>query len=140
MLRLTPEPDDDGVIRNDGSVIRVRIEILLKNDGEKAAGETVLNVIAPRSFGLRWCGPRGEGLEDMDPPAETPEELTDGRPDAGSRILEAHVPRVTRRSWYSRHASLYFDMPPEGSGACRSESRRKRTSFPMTKRKCPRRP
>jgi hypothetical protein len=91
-LRLTPEPDDDGVIRNDGTVIRVRIEILLKNDGEKVAGETVLNVIAPRGFGLRWCGPRGEDIPGMEAPAETPELLTDADgPDAGGGISQADV-------------------------------------------------
>jgi hypothetical protein len=106
-LRLTPEPDDDGVIRNDGSVIRVRIEILLKNDGEKVAGETVLNVIAPRGFGLRWCGPRGEDMPGMEAPAETPELLTDadGRTVA-AEYLKRSFPKVTLRSWYSRHARL----------------------------------
>lgn len=76
---LYPEPDDDGVIRVDASTVRVLVEFGLKNVGDRAAGETVLNVLAPRSVSnFRWSGPRGEETPpDAKPAADTPEELTD---------------------------------------------------------------
>jgi hypothetical protein len=114
-LRTTPAPDDDGVIRENATVVNVRIEVILKNEGERAAGDTVVNVVAPRHVGLRWCGPRGEQLADATPAAETPEELADadGRTWSGE-YLKLTFPSVTRRAAYSRFAALSVEVPREG--------------------------
>jgi hypothetical protein len=114
-FRFTPEADEDGVIRTGGTVIRMRIEILLKNEGERTAGETVVNVVASRGMGLRWSDPRGSELPDATAAAETPEQLTDAegkvRP---AEYLAVTLPKVTLRSWYAKFATLYFDVPAEG--------------------------
>jgi hypothetical protein len=114
-LRSRPEPED-GVISVDASTVQVRVEIGLKNEGDRAAGETVLNVVAPRHvLDFRWCGPQGEAVPDAGPPAETPEELSDAQGRAWpGQYLSKILPRVTRRSHYATFVSLGIVVPRTG--------------------------
>jgi hypothetical protein len=116
-LSTWPEPDEDGVIREDATVVGVRVEVVLRNEGDRAAGETVLNVIGPelvwREF--RWCGPNGEELPDALPPAPAPEELTDNDGRVWpARYLKLTLPRVSRRSPYARYARVSVEVPSDG--------------------------
>jgi hypothetical protein len=115
-LRTWPGPDADGVIREDATIVHVRVEIGLKNDGAQVAGETVLNVVAPRPLaGFRWCLPNGGLVPDARPPADTPEELTDdeGRPWPG-QYLDKTIARVSRRSHYAAFVLVSIDVPRDG--------------------------
>jgi hypothetical protein len=114
---LQPEPEDDGVIRAVGSV-RVLVEIGVKNVGQRAAGETLIQVIAPRNIAnFRWSGPKGEQRPDLLAGAalETPEELTD---DNGTvhlgQYLDRGLERVTRRTYYVAFFVLDVETPPTG--------------------------
>jgi hypothetical protein len=110
-----PEPDEDGVLRIDATTLQVRVEIGLKNVGNRAAGETVLNVVAPRYLmNFRWSGPLAEELA-VAGPALTAEELTDdqGRVFVG-QYLALILPSVTRRSHYARYFVFSIDVPRTG--------------------------
>jgi hypothetical protein len=115
-VRPTPEPGDDGVIRVDATVACVTVEIGLRNVGERAAGETLVNAIAPRDLReFRWSGPHGEVRPDDSDPAETREELTDddGRVYPG-QYLDKELPRVTRRPYYVTWVTLMVEVPAQG--------------------------
>jgi hypothetical protein len=118
IVRTSPQPDDDDVIRSDGTGGTIIIEVILKNVGEREAGETVLNVIAPRflgGVGFRWSGPQGEPKEDASPPAPTPEELIDADGETyPAQYLAKVYPTVTRRNAYASFVALYVDFPSEG--------------------------
>jgi hypothetical protein len=112
---LEPEPGQDGVIRALGSV-RVLAEVGLKNIGERAAGETLLQVIAPRNVAnFRWSGPKGEARPDLLAALETPEELTDdnGKVHLG-QYLDRGIERVTRRTYYVAFFAFDVETPPTG--------------------------
>jgi hypothetical protein len=94
-----------------------RIEVGLKNTGERAASFTVLNLIAPAWAGpsLQWCGPRGEHLGEPSRSAPTDEELTDPTGGTtGAVYLSLELQRVARRPDYVRFARLNFDVPVGG--------------------------
>lgn len=102
---------------SEGNGGTARIEVGLKNTGERAATFTVLNLIAPAWAGssLQWCGPRGEALRDASPPAPTGEKLTDPAGNTTAAIyLSLDLPRVARRPHYVRFARLNFDVPVGG--------------------------
>jgi hypothetical protein len=112
--------DDQGVLWTEGSSAFVRVEVGTSNDGERAAGRTTFNVLAPRGTRyLRWCGPGGEELADVRPPAQTSEALTypDGRV-VESDCLYATLPEVGLRTPEVRFLSFSVNFPePVEAGA-----------------------
>lgn len=115
-LRTWPEPDEDGVIRQDATAVGVRVEIGLNNDGDRVASETVLNVVAPRRLAdFRWSLANGGLVSAARPSADTPEELTDddGRAWPG-QYLDKTIPRVSRRSHYADWVLVSVEVPRDG--------------------------
>jgi hypothetical protein len=120
-FRLTPRvlgANERGVIETGGSVRHVRVEIGLKNIGDRAASATVINVVAPRRLeSLRWCGPKGEDVTDpaLRQTAETAEVLTDveGRR-FEAEYLARELPRVGRKMDYVGWITFAVAVPPEG--------------------------
>jgi hypothetical protein len=115
-VRPTPEPEN-GVIRVDATEVQLRLRILLRNVGDRAASESVINVVAPVGLvgELRWCGPGGEQKRDASPPADTPETLTDAEGQTWpARYLSMTFPKVTRRSVYLTFATMSVQVPREG--------------------------
>jgi hypothetical protein len=134
-LSTYPEPDDDGVIRNDGTELGLRVGVLLKNEGDREARAVVLNVIVPAVYrDLRWCGPQGEQSEHAHPPAPTPEQMLD----AEGRSYPAHylsrtIDVLSRRSPLQAWATFYVQVPRHGESpetSVPSGSRPSRTIFP----------
>jgi hypothetical protein len=78
-LRVLDGVDVDGVRKTRTSTKVVHVEVGISNTGNREAGRTVVNVLAPASLPrLRWSGRRGEQRKDLDPPAPIPSEsLTD---------------------------------------------------------------
>jgi len=116
-LRLRPlRADDDGVIHTKGSKAYVIVEIGLKNDGNRAAGPTVINVVAPRHLEtLRFCGPSGEELPATQAPAEAAETLVDAQGGRmSSKFLSTELPRVSLRPHYLKFARFPVDVPDQG--------------------------
>jgi hypothetical protein len=116
-FRLTPRPvypppDDEGVLRTDAGTVTVRVEIGLKNDGERAARETVINAVIPRYVNdFRWSGPSGEMLRDAGPPSPTTEALTDAEGNGHvGQYLALILPSVTRRSHYVRYFQFSIEV------------------------------
>lgn len=105
------------MIRVDATMATVRLEILLKNDGDRAAGETVLTVIGPVGLvgDFRWSEPRGELKSNATPPADTPETVTDaeGREWPGP-YLSVTIPLVTRRTPAAAYVILTVEVPRDG--------------------------
>jgi hypothetical protein len=115
-LSTYPEPDEDGVIRNDGTMVGLRLGIGLKNEGDREAREVVLNVIVPAVYrDFRWCGPNGEQVEHAHPPVPTPEQMVD----AEGRSYPAHylsrtIDVLSRRSPLQAWATFHVDVPRHG--------------------------
>ena len=103
------------MIRTDDLTITVRVEIGLKNVGERAAQETVLNVIVPRVFrNFRWSGSRGEVLPEVRPPS-IPRRSTDAEGVVHvSHYLDKTIARVTRRTHYVTFVVLNVNVPRSG--------------------------
>jgi hypothetical protein len=112
-LTVDPEPDDDGVIRGDGGTIWVRVHIGIKNEGEKAAGPTALNVLIPA--GIRyfaWSGPNGDEIpESTRQPQDVPESLPGWE---RSQYLDLELPRVSLRPHYQKTVRFSTPELPDG--------------------------
>lgn len=108
----TAGADDDGILRTEGSGVFIRVEVGIANRGSRAAGPTVLNVLAPRhTRHLRWSGPLGEEI-DRPLVAQTPETLTS--PDGAVReadFLSQRLETVRRASPEVRFVSFSVDFP-----------------------------
>jgi hypothetical protein len=112
---IYPQPDKDGVLRSDATTVTMRVEIGLKNHGDRAARETVINVLAPRHLeSLRWSGPNGEKLAEANP-APSGETLTDADGHVhDAQYLALILPSVTRRSVYVRYFVFDVELPRDG--------------------------
>jgi hypothetical protein len=116
-VKMIPTPGGDGVIREPATIVRLRLEVGLKNEGDRAAGETVLNVIAPRGLvgDFRWSGPQGELKPGASGPADAPETMTDADgKDWPAHYLALTIPRVTRRSPVAAFATMTVEVPRQG--------------------------
>ena len=116
-FRLIPSidgADADNTIRTNADSIQVRGVFGLKNDGDKAAGTTVLNVLVSRTaHDLRWCGQQGEDLSDAPKAGNTLEDFGDGH-EVAAYWLAWDVPRVARRPYYVKHFAFWVDVPRAG--------------------------
>jgi hypothetical protein len=115
-----PTPDKDGVIRTDGSGVFAVVEVGLTNEGDRAAGQTTLKVLAPpQAEQPMWCGPGGESVSGRRSAADTTETLTD--PNDGSqltaRYLDEVLPRVGQRYHPVRHFCFRVDLSDRRSVA-----------------------
>lgn len=115
-VRFPQAADTDGEIVTlitEGNGGTIRIEVGLKNQGDRAAGLTVLNLIVPawaREF-LTWSGPLGQDLAERSTPAPTDERLSDPTGVSMDAVyLALELPRVARRPHYVKFARLQFDV------------------------------
>jgi hypothetical protein len=117
----TIDADEDGVrwTEPNTSTQITRIAIGVKNRGDRAAGETLVNVLVPESLEYaRWSGPNGEELPDGKQPAPTPERLSDrnGEPTVPSKSLSATWDRIGLRPNYEKYVTIPVELPPIESG------------------------
>ena len=78
LIPSVPGASEPGyTIRTDANNVQVRVVFGLKNDGNKAATATILNVLVGREnvVSLRWCGPNGEDLDSVPQAGETSEDF-----------------------------------------------------------------
>lgn len=112
-----PSADGDGVIRSEGSHLSLRVEIGIKNVGNLAAGETVVNVLVPRWLDVvGWCGPNGEELKPgRDSLAGTSERLEgfDGT-EQEAKYLTTTLPRIGTKPGHVLNVMSFADIPSEG--------------------------
>jgi hypothetical protein len=111
-----PRAEPDGVLRTPGTAYAARVEIGIKNDGEKGAGETLINAVMPRHVDrVRWCGPNGEELDLSDMVSETDEVLhsSDGQEFEG-QYLARKVDGIGRRPHHVVFFQFYVNVPDDG--------------------------
>lgn len=119
-LRLdlrTINADDEGVLRTTGSSVSVRVEVGVANAGELVAGQTTINVLAPRrTQNLRWCGPLGEDTELSHlRPAETDEKVQGGDGEGRqAEYLSRAIDQVGLRTPVVVHVRFTVNVPDEG--------------------------
>lgn len=107
VIPKTQNANSDGVLRTEGTVVSGRVEIGIKNNGRKAAGETLVNVVYPRRYEARWCGAMGEESEASSSPTPTSEVLVDQDREYDDCIfLSRIVPRIGTKP----HHTLYFQF------------------------------
>lgn len=116
----TVDADDDGIRWTDRNTTtqHTRIGIGVKNVGEKAAGETLVNVVVPRSLEFaRWAGPNGEERPEGKLTAETAELLPDahGNQTVPSKFGSSTWDRIGLRPYYERFVQFPVDLPPRES-------------------------
>ena len=108
----------DNVLRSDAVQVDVRLEIGLKNTGQKAASETTINVLAPTfAADLRRTGPLGSPVGEWREPVNTSELL--GTSDGSA--LPAHwltmlLPRMGRKGGSVCFATFTIDVPEPNAG------------------------
>lgn len=96
-----------------------RVAIGVKNEADKEAGETLINVVVPKHLRrARWSGPNGEEVPDGDRTAETSELLPDANGDATvpSKYLSSTWPRIGLRPHYEKYVQFPVELPPGKSG------------------------
>jgi hypothetical protein len=114
----TVDADENGIRWTDADTQHTRIGVGVKNVGEREAGETLVNVVVPRSLEFaRWAGPGGEESPDGKLTAETPELLPDakGNETIPSKFLSSTWPRVGLRPHYEKFAQFPVELPPRDS-------------------------
>jgi hypothetical protein len=109
-IRLrTVGADDDGVLRTTETRVAVRVEVLAKNVGKKAAGQTLMNVIVPREVdSLRWTGARGEEVK-VKGNGTGEEEEPLGHPD-GRELPAVWLSAATKRFGKNLTRPAYFQF------------------------------
>jgi hypothetical protein len=116
----TVNSDHDGVLRTNANRCAARVEIEIKNAGDRAAGETIVNVLVPREQDLiRWCGPNGEELEeDFGGTASRSDILvgTDGRR-VQSKCIQRKLERVGIKPTRLLHFQFNVEVPSAGQAA-----------------------
>jgi hypothetical protein len=97
----TVNADGDGVLRTDGSHVgAARVSIGVKNVGEMAASQTLVNVVFPRGTRLQWSGAQGEDIGPERYPADTEDEVLrapDGAEYTETQYLDSTWDRIGRR-------------------------------------------
>lgn len=105
--------DETGIFWTEGNVGLVRVEFVISNNGELAAGATALNVFAPRHLEyLSWCGPMGKDPKAVEAsPAPSDEQLAgaDGHYVETDWFSET-LPRVGLRVENLRHIQFAFTL------------------------------
>jgi hypothetical protein len=115
----TVDADENGIRWTDADTQHTRIGIGVKNVGEKAAGQTLLNVVIPRSLPFaRWAGPSGEEMPDGTRMADTPELLPDetGNETISSKFLASTFDRIGLRPHYEKFVQFPVELPSRESG------------------------
>lgn len=117
----TVDADVDGIRWTDRNTTtqHTRIGIGVKNVGEKAAGETLVNVLVPRSLEFaRWAGPNGEERPEGKLTAETSELLPDahGHLAVPAKFGSSTWERIGLRPHYEKFVQFPVDLPPRESG------------------------
>ncbi len=97
-VKLTTVGNDvrDGVRWTKAGRTAVRVSVGIKNEGDKAAGETLINALVPAHLeNVRWAGPGGQATEEPKMTTPTEEKLTgsDGT-EYDAKFLSRTVPRV----------------------------------------------
>jgi hypothetical protein len=115
-LTLTPlDVDRDGVLRTAAEVGIVRVQLGIENYGDRAAGETVINVLVPEEAEeLSWSGPEGEELEGEDVSFPTSERIraSDGMEYAG-KYLAMVLPRIGTNPSHVLYFKFKISLPAE---------------------------
>lgn len=117
----TVNADPDGTLRTDATGVAARIAIEILNEGEKAAGPTLITVLIPRSQTAEWYQPRGIDPGEARDLRPVDEVLHD--PATGAE-LEAHylsriISRVPRKATTVTRLEVVFysiGPPPPESG------------------------
>jgi hypothetical protein len=115
----TVDADENGIRWTDADTQHTRIGLGVKNIGDRAAGETLVNVVVPRSLPFaRWAGPSGEEMPDGKVTVDTPELLPDaeGNETIPSKFLASTFDRVGRRPHYEKFVQFPVELPPRDSG------------------------
>lgn len=101
----------DGVRWTDAAKTAVRVSVGIKNDGDKAAGETLINALVPAHLeNVRWSGPGGQEAEEPTVTAPTDEKLTG--PD-GTKYEAKFLSRTLPRIGTKPHHVVYFQFYAE---------------------------
>lgn len=115
----TVDADENGIRWTDADTQITRIGIGIKNVGDLAAGQTLINVIVPRDLDFaRWAGPGGEEKPDGKLTADTPELLPDAHGEEAvlSKYLSTTLEQVARRPHYEKFVQFPVELPPRDSG------------------------
>lgn len=94
-----------------------RVAIGIKNEGKKAAGETLVNALIPRYLQeARWCGPNGQKVEA--PPGTTPTDdemliAPDGT-EYPAKYLSRMLPRVGTKPHHLLHFQFSIELAKAG--------------------------
>jgi len=112
-----PGAGPDGVYRVDASACLLQVLVGLTNVGDRAAGPTTINLLAPRSLGenFRWSGPGGHEIPNADP-ARYPTTETFDHPEFGVEAvyLMRELPRVTRKTPVVGWVRISAQVPMDG--------------------------
>jgi len=103
--------DESGVITSDATVTYVTVEVGLRNVGEKAAGPTFINLLAPQGI-AHFKLMTEAGGEDPQQPRPVPETLTAEGHEVPAQFLS--VDRTPRRTSFTRRAFLQVPVPDAG--------------------------
>jgi len=117
----TVDADTNGIRWTDRNTTtqHTRIGIGVKNVGERAAGETLVNVVVPRTLEFaRRAGPKGEERPEGKLTADTTEMLPDahGNPTVPSKFGSSTWDRVGIRPHYEKFVQFPVDLPPREGG------------------------
>ncbi|MDA0168393.1 hypothetical protein OJ998_04780 [Solirubrobacter taibaiensis] len=113
------ETDADGVLVHEAGSIRPVMRLRIRNDGDRAALETLVNVtLASEGVTLlRWCGPTGQEIES--PRAHPSSEPVQINGEAvPSSFLPGTVPRITRKGGNIVNFCFTLALPDDGSEIC----------------------
>lgn len=108
---------EDGVRRTQAQQTAVRVALGIKNDGKKAAGETLVNALVPSHLeNVRWCGPTGQEVEASSVTTPTDDEKLTG-PDGieyEAKYLSRMLPRVGTKPHHLLHFQFYVHLAEPG--------------------------
>jgi hypothetical protein len=100
----------------------VRVAIGIKNEGKKAAGETLVNALVPSHLEqVRWAGPNGQkvvGPDVLSGTTQTDDETLTA-PDGTeypAKYLVRQLPRVGTKPHHLLHFQFYVDLKTAGEG------------------------
>ena len=107
---------EDGVQRMTAMNGTVRVAVGIKNEGKKAAGETLVNALVPSHLQeTRWCGPNGQKVEAPTGTTSTNEKLvaSDGT-EYPAKYLSRMLPRVGTKPHHLLHFQFSIELPRHG--------------------------